>query len=217
MIDSSIIAGYGEATERLRAVVSEAHSIRWFRTLQEEPPPDQVERLVGEHLRGLGPGVPQALEIAWLRGGLEMLHQDTWGIDPYEPWGPRWAGARDAVNRSIADLRDRARGLPEALARIKPPLWPVPGNPVICGSPIVADLAILDRTGIAERSSRDRVVAWGLLCAAESLVWNALLWELLADLIPSPDPFVPLLRLHGLGGYPVGWEGERYTIYRYVP
>jgi len=39
------------------------------------------------------------------------------------------------------------------------------------------------------------------------------LMELTADLIPNPNPYLPLIGLHRLGCFPMGWEDGEYTLY----
>ncbi len=217
MIGHEDLSHYGEAAGGLRSALAAARSIPWFAGPGRPPPLDEAEALVQDHLRGLGPAAPKVEGLKWLGGDLEALHQDRWGIDLYEPWGPRWAESENALGRVVADLRARVAGLSAARARLGPPLWPLFGNPVVVGEPIVPELAALDRGLQSGWGGRDRVVAWGLLCAAESSIRNALLGELAADLIPGPNPFLPLMELYRLGCFPMGWEGGRYSVYYYEP
>ena len=205
---------YGDATERLRAVMVEARSIRFFEPPGPDRREDEAEALVREHLRRLGPAAPTIRGLRWLQGGLALLHENRWRIDPYEPWGPRWADSRRTIVDPVVKLRARIKETPEATAQIRPPLWPLPGRPDVC-NPILAEDSALAPIGLAggKGDPGDRVVAWGLLCEADSRVQDALLMELTADLIPNANPYLPLIGLYRLGCFPMGWEAGAYTLY----
>lgn len=213
MIAPDSIGDYGDATERLRAVIAEARSIRCFEQPSSDRREAKAEALVREHLDHLGPAPPTIRGLRWLQGSLALLHQNRWGIDPYEPWGPRWAESRRMIVDPVVKLRARIKETPEA-ARIKPPLWPLAGHPNVC-NPILAEDAALGPIGLdkGKGDPRDRVVAWCLLCEADSHIQDALLMELTADLIPSSNPYLPLIGLYRLGCFPMGWEDGAYTLY----
>lgn len=214
MIALDSIGDYGGATERLRAVIAESRSIRFFEPADLHRSEAEAEALVRDHLDRLGPAAPSIRGLRWLRGSLELIHENEWGIDPYEPWGSRWADSTNALADTVVAHRARMNDDPEATARIRPPLWPLSGHPNVC-NPIIAHDAALAPIGLdkGKGSRRDRVVAWGLLCEADSRVQNALLMELTADLIATPNPYLPLLGLYRLGCFPMGWEDGAYTLY----
>ncbi|SIO58801.1 hypothetical protein SAMN05444166_5815 [Singulisphaera sp. GP187] len=217
MIDHDVLTCYGAAAGRLGSSLAAARSISWFASPGQLPPRGMAESLVQVHLRALGTAASKVEELQWLGGSLELLHRDRWGIDPYEPWGPRWAESEKALGGVVADLQARVVGLTAARARLIPPLWPLAGNPNVVGECVIPDLAALPPSRTTGWGDRDRVVAWGLLCAAQSWISEALLGELVADLIPGPNPFLPLLNLYCLGYFPMGWEGSQYSVYCYEP
>jgi hypothetical protein len=116
----------------------------------------------------------------------------------------------------VNQAREIVSKLPSCQALLRPPLWPVNGNPLICAEPLFAREEILEHNLSLQKQSRDWIVAWGLLCQAEADLWGALLHELLPAPFYTPI-FFPLLGIYASGFFPLGWECDAFYLYRYLP
>lgn len=211
---------YGQVTNRMRNILNNVYNIRWFALAPDDQSRGRLATLVEHHLETLSKVdaelgkfiVPTTI---LLEGGWDVLHKDCWGIDPYNPWGDRWNVTDQSLGRVVRNLRQIVMSNSEARHLLRPPLWPLEGNPDVCGYALVADPAVLKRRRDLTVGGRDWCVAWGLLCKAEIAVWNALLWELAAGVgaIQEPNPFQDLLDLYQLGVFPMGCVGYNYELY----
>jgi len=178
-----------------------------------------VCRLIQTHLDALRQSAPEAIpghpDIHWLRGDWNLLHQNRWGIDPCEPFGPRWESAEKVLSSIVRELRAKVDLLPSIRPFFRPPLWPINGNGRICGEALVARPEVMTAELNIPHGGRDWNVAWGLLCQAEERVWQALFWEVAvgAGIAPEPNPFRLLLEIYALGAFPMGWDGDGYAVY----
>jgi hypothetical protein len=210
---------YGPNTDRMRAIIRQAKSIRWFTIVPTETNKNSSAKLVHDHLecmRQLNVGsVPNVLEVAWLRGTWHLLHQERWGTDPYHAWGDRWSASENCLGVLIRTVTQAVESVPVARSLLRPPLWPVAGTGTICGHALVAHTEILSAQTSLIPGGRDWCIAWALLCKAESLFWGALLWELAlgTNAIQGANPFQPLLDLYTLGIFPMGWVADIYELY----
>lgn len=204
----------------MRSILFHVRGIRWFACEPDHNRRDQLVTLVERHLESLSRlgdegNKPVATKVLLLEGGWDLLHQNHWGVDPYNAWGDRWKAADESLGRVIRHLGQVVDSSTDARRLLRPPLWPVESRSNICGDVLVADPEILKRAGNLTQGGRDWCVAWALLCKAEFVVWNALLWELAvgARAIQGPSPFQYLLELYDLGTFPMGWVDDRYELY----
>ena len=201
----------------LEDLLSAFRSIHWFNAWGEASPRVEAVDRVRDHLATFGPMSPAIVEVEFLEGGFSLLHQDRWGEDPYDAWGSAWTASQWTLAKQDTNLRCQIEGIPEAVARLRPPLWPIAGKSGIVGNAEIPQMENLPKTLTKGWSPQDMTVAWALLCAADSVLRDALLVKVVADLIPRPNPWIPLIELHELGFFPMGWVGSRYTVFRYEP
>lgn len=191
---------YGLAGPLIRAILEKVEKIRWFTAGDDDPSP-----FVQDHAQALG--FMQPVAVKRIEGPLRLRTEHAADA--------AWRARCDDVIRSgqtEAVQRKRIREL------IIPPLWVFPGNLAVCGVTFVARRDVLLRSGLAicpEDPNWD--VAWRLMCDAEDSIWNALTWELVRVELNITNPFTPLIDLYNLGWFPIGMEGDAYSIYRYKP
>jgi hypothetical protein len=182
---------------------------------------DLVASLVMQHTDRLGQAgfvLPEIAGIRWLEGEWRLLHHDLWGEDPYQPWGSQWKETDRLMGSVGEEIMTRIEADVSVKSLVRPPLWPMSGRPGFCGFCFAAQHQKLNRFVEQGRfGSRDRATAWGLLCQAESTIWNALLWELGSRSWTSANPFLPLLEMYRCGYYPMGIDrmGRSYSIFGY--
>jgi hypothetical protein len=213
---------YGRATEPIRSIISQMVAIHWFLPYRGDPRRSDILGIVTDHLNRLrattSDSIPIVTSLNWLEGHWQTLHENRWGIDPYSPWGDRWKTSEDTEAHAIQELREVLGNKPSVQVLFRPPLWPIPGQSMICGDPLIADTDILSSRLKLSPASRDWCVAWGLLCQAERRIWNALEWEVAlgAEITHVHNPFTPLLRLYQSGLFPVGWKSGLYYLFHPV-
>jgi hypothetical protein len=210
---------YGPGTEKIRRILGEIQSIKWFFQPQRKDV-DLLGTTVDRHLALLRDfdrfcNIPITFSLVCIAGDWRLLHQDRWGEDPYNPWGDRWSIPDKSIARIGHQLSRLVMTDLEVRRLVRPPLWPVANRCDINGFPLVAQQDILHQLPNLKIGSRDWAVAWNLLCRAEQHIRSALLWELAAgaNVIHCANPFLSLLDLYQYGGFPMGWTHDEYNIY----
>jgi hypothetical protein len=210
---------YGPNTARIREIRRRAQAVPWFASVKPDTRSDKVVALVNGYMGALreftGEAIgPDTLKTVVLEGDWKLLHQDRWGVDPYDPWGDQWKASDEYVGRAIRTLGAMIESNPLARSFLRPPLWPVEMSNV-CGEAIIARHENLEAMPRLPPGGRDWVVAWVLLCKANDRVWDALLWELAAgaDVVKGRNPFEYLLGLYELGFFPMGWVDDSYELF----
>jgi hypothetical protein len=129
---------YGEPTSRIQDLVLSASSISWFEGRRERDIRGSAKEILDEHLDALRyhahTGLPARLEINWMVGGFDLLHKNQWGEDPYFPWGNLWQHSNSMLLAILKKVEDKITQSDTLADRVGPPLWPVRGQPNICGT-----------------------------------------------------------------------------------
>jgi len=212
---------YGASTEAIRHIIRLVENkVGHFEAAPRSK--SVVERLSIEHLLKLqnaGLVLPEAAEIRFLEGDWQLLHQNLWGDDPHEPWGPRWKEPQSTIHALCRIMRERIESDENAKSLLRPPLWPCGGRANVCGLTFAITRRNADRIKrikSVQSESRDWTTAWGLVCQCESYIWDALAWEICPGFQELPNPFLPLVEIYVIGYYPLGFE-EGYCVFSYRP
>ena len=190
---------YGERTEDLQKIISDAEGMRLFTRPAVASEQGSVARWVEAHLAALrnsGGAVP-ALAGVRLVGGAPGDLDALWSTSG------SW---RDAVGVVIGELNKRHGGT--GAPRLGPPIWPA-GAINVFGVVVVATEEGAMRCAGMCAAAEERDTCWEILCFAEKIVDAALVAALFRD--RSADVFSPLLSLMRAGLMPAGYDGEFFT------
>jgi hypothetical protein len=211
--DSPELVRYRGAQPGIRAILRTVAGIRWLQPGNTEP--TTWLRGIQEHLAGLDKGsdlnLPDPLTIRLVTGYWTVL-ADTFrdaGRD-IRSWAPdgKWC---EAVGRTYAAAQDHIRRSPALMELIGPPLWPMDGEPNICGLLLVAGGSLL----LDVEDQRNQDCAWALMAQVENHVWSCLTVEIVQQANTSGNPLFPLLRTYALGYYPIGFARDRFLVFGY--
>lgn len=194
---------YGERTEDLQQIISDAEGMRLFTRPAVRPEAGAVASLVKAHLAALenlrGP-VP-------VMAGVRLGGREDGDVDALWARGQTW---RDAVGRAIGDLylRHGARGV----AQLRPPIWPV-GKINVFGVVIVATEEGLARGTAMRHGALQKDICWEFLCFAETLLDASLVAALFGD--RASEVFSPLLSLMRAGAMPMGYDHDFFACFEF--
>lgn len=211
---------YGEATVRLRDTIDRCQSIKWFVCPMEERSligylSEQIQYLFAR-ISNLMQKAPPKSALSLLEGDWSLLHQNRSDFDPYYPGGHRFDEYTRALASAACNAKSMITSSPLLHSIIKPPLWPITGNPDISGTPLIAYEEVFRLSGLdVHYDSIDWRVAWGLLCQAEYDVQNHLLYDVIGDASASMNLFTPLLNIYAAGCFPLGWDNLGFYVFCY--
>lgn len=205
---------YGNATQGIQQIGMLCERIDWFHLPKEKDIEKKVSDLILFHLSCLKEEkvgmIPEKLKVSWIIGPLTSLNENI--EDIYDPWKNRWHSWRTALRVIIQGVGKQIENTPQLKERFCPPLWPVTGNPFICGEPVIAREEILYNLGMIPLSLEWKI-GWLLLCQAENHLWNSYIWEIWKEYNQKQNLFIPLLEIYKLGLFPMGWEDNNFYFF----
>jgi hypothetical protein len=206
------VDSYGPATEALRAHLVQARALTWFPTLSPGPRPETAVAAANAHLTQLTelfPDTPTLTDrpLDWIEGDLTTFDALCPGLtDPTEGWGDPFTatpwGAR--LGQVSTDVAAQIAAVPEVLALVGPPLWPLSGRLNLVGT------ALYETPPPPDLRSEPR---WAMLHHVQYNFHRLLDWTLLWPAKARASPFFSLFQLHCDGYYPVGERENGFAIF----
>lgn len=189
------LSPYGPAAGAFSEILKKAGAIRWFAASHRDPVP-----FIYEHLETIG--MKDRFLVEEVSGSLSLVQDFA---------DEEWKDACDKVGETGRTMVQESEYLKRLIA---PTLWIFPGTMSVCGVTFVAHDEVLRINLGLTPSAPEWRTAWTLVCEAEGVIWNALIWELVRLKHALPNPFLPLLDLYESGWFPLGFRNGRFSVFR---
>lgn len=193
---------YGAATAPILSLIDYISRPEWFGNHPGCASEIAANLLLTNHFDSLR---AYASSLATL-GPIEYLHRDWAKLAPiveesrYDWNSPPW---RTVLGRIMENLRASPLYETRVAELVGPPIWHFPGSDVVV-SPIIAN-----RDALAPAIPPGyRHAAWILLCDADAVLHDAIMWAIQSIGQPRDNPFEPLLAMYREQIIPLGFSKE---------